>query len=84
MAVFVASQAGNAKNLRTYPSGAYSSYLWGKLLASLGFHVLLPTCLLSQAVLIPRETDHRIKARNTSVKSGCFSHPPFPHFVQFP
>lgn len=61
VAVFVASQAGNAKNLRTYPSGACSSYLWGKLLASLGFHVLLPTCLLSQAVLIPRETDPRIK-----------------------
>lgn len=61
MAVFVASQAGNAKNFRTYPSGACSSYLWGKLLASLGFYVLLPTCLLSQAVLIPRENDPRIK-----------------------
>lgn len=40
VAFFVASQAGYAKNLRTYPSGACSSYLWGKVLASLGFHAL--------------------------------------------
>ena len=45
MAFFVASQGGYAKNFKTYPSGVCSFYPWGKLLASLGFHALLPVCL---------------------------------------